>query len=43
MDLLIKKMEIEEEISRKAYVHWKPWQRAFCQVPFYIYGRFFEN
>ena len=29
MDIIIKKMEIEDEIMGKAYVHWKAWHEAY--------------
>ena len=29
MDIVIKKMETDEEIRGKAYVHWKAWQEAY--------------
>ena len=29
MDVVIKKMETEDEISGKAYVHWKAWHEAY--------------
>ena len=29
MNIIIKKMETEEEIRGKAYVHWKAWQEAY--------------
>lgn len=29
MDIIIKKMETEEEIKGKAYVHWKAWHEAY--------------
>ncbi len=29
MEITIKKMETEEEIRGKAYVHWKAWQEAY--------------
>lgn len=29
MSIIIKKMETEEEIKGKAYVHWKSWQEAY--------------
>ena len=29
MDITIKKMETEEEVRGKAYVHWKSWQEAY--------------
>lgn len=29
MNIVIKKMETEEEIKGKAYVHWKSWQEAY--------------
>ncbi len=29
MDILIKKMETDEEIRGKAYVHWKAWHEAY--------------
>lgn len=30
MEIVIKKMETEEEIRGKAYVHWKSWQEAYA-------------
>ena len=29
MSIVIKKMETEEEIRGKAFVHWKSWQEAY--------------
>ena len=35
MNIEIKKMESDEEIKGKAYVHWKSWQDAFpCFFPY---------
>ena len=32
MDIIIKKIETEEEILGKAYVHWKSWHEAYQQI-----------
>ena len=32
MDIVIKKMEAEDEIKGKAYVHWKAWQEAYRDI-----------
>ena len=29
MNIILKKMETEEETRGKAYVHWKSWQEAY--------------
>ncbi len=32
MSIVIKKMESDEEIKGKAYVHWKSWQEAYAGI-----------
>ena len=32
MNIVIKKMESDDEIKGKAYVHWKSWQEAYSGI-----------
>ena len=32
MSIIIKKMETDEEIKAKAYVHWKSWLEAYTGI-----------
>ena len=32
MSILIKRMETEDEIRGKAYVHWKSWQESYAGI-----------
>ncbi len=32
MNVVIKKMETDDEIRGKAYVHWKSWQEAYSGI-----------
>ena len=32
MNIVIKKMESDDEIRGKAYVHWKSWQEAYSGI-----------